>query len=90
MPPDNGTIAARAEPVETVRVLEAVPPAVIVGCAGLKLQVIPAGRPVQLRVIVPASPDFDTICNPTAAEFVPEDMLRFRVERVNVICGEFA
>ena len=59
MPPDSGAIAACAAPYEMVSELDAVPPALIVGCAGLKLQVIPTGRPVQLTA--PQSKFVDSI-----------------------------
>jgi len=87
---DHGIPAAFTEAAEMVSELVAVPPAVIFVWAGLKLQVIPAGRPVQLKVTVPASPDFETICKATGAEVEPLETLRLRVERASVICGEFA
>src|SRR5579863_3601265 len=68
---DHGIPAAFTALAEMVSELVAVPPAVIVVWAGLKLHVMPAGRPVQLKLTVPASPDFETICRPTGEEAEP-------------------
>jgi len=68
---DHGIPAAFTALAEMVSELVAVPPAAMVVCAGLKMHVIPAGRPLQLKVTVPASPDFETIRNATAGELDP-------------------
>lgn len=49
----------------------ALPPDVIFACAGLKLQFIPTGSPVQVKLTVPASPDSEFTCNVTGEEVVP-------------------
>ena len=63
--------AARTEAAEIVSELVACPPAVIVGCAGLKLQVTPTGKPAQLKVTVPVRPERESTCNETGEEVAP-------------------
>ena len=82
--------AARTEAAEIVSELVACPPAVIVGCAGLKLQVTPIGKPAQLRLTVPARPECETICRLSGDELDPFVTLALLAERVRVNSGELA
>ncbi len=55
----------------TVREVVALPPSVMLAWAGLKLQVMPMGSPVQLKFTVPAIPVCDATCRVTAEEVFP-------------------
>jgi hypothetical protein len=54
-----------------VRVVVVELPAVMLSWAGLKLQLIPIGNPLQLKFTAPASPARDLACTVIALEVVP-------------------
>jgi hypothetical protein len=57
------------------------------GCAGLKLQVTPTGKPAQLSLTVPARPDRETSCKVTGEEVDPDTTFKLFADRVSVMSG---
>src|SRR5580704_3281203 len=73
MPLNQGMAAAVVAGAVAVIVsdVEAVPPAVMDGFAGVKLQVIPTGRPEQVKVTFPERPESEPTFAVTAEEVEP-------------------
>ncbi len=59
-------------------------------CDGLKLQVMPAGRPVQLKLTDPVIPYCELTCIVTAEDVVPWLTCRLLVDKERSMSGAFA
>ena len=81
---DCGAVVVIVNDVDTF------PPALIVAFAGLKLQLIPVGSPVQLKFKVPAIPDCELTFRVTADDVVPLVMLSVSTESESAMSGAFA